>query len=359
MQRKLVLEDGSEYVGKAVGGSEFKIGELVFSGGACGYQEAITNPALCGSILVSTYPLVGNAGINKDDSESLAPSLFGIVMKELCDTPNNGSMTMSLNEYLEIHNIAGIEGIDTRALVRKIRDSGSQKARFATMEEDTKSVVKELKSHKLESDLVSRVSCATSYSVPNFGHRVVLIDLGAKLGIIRELAKRSCDIVVVPYNTSAKEIMAFEPDAVVISSGPGDPRVLKDTIKNVKELLANTTVFGIGIGCQVVALASGATLATLAFGHRGSNYPVKRLDNGKVEITSEACAYTIDRSSLEKSGLVETYRSVNDGSVEGIKHGNYSAFGVAFNPEANPGPQDSNYIFDELIEILEQAGGEE
>ena len=352
--RMLILEDGTVFEGAAFGSDRASIGETVFTTGMTGYQEAISNPSSFGSILVMTYPLIGNYGINRDDFESIETSVNGLVVRELEEEPSNFRSGMSLGAVLEMKGVPGIQGIDTRKLTRILRDKGPLKGYLTAVEEEVSLVDKiaEISAYQLPTDLVSRVSTKKPYPSPGRGDRVVLIDCGMKHGILRELNKRDCDVIVVPYNTSADVIRSLFPDGIVLSNGPGNPADVQVTVNVIKDLLGRAPIFGIGLGHQLLALANGAITIKLKNGHRGGNHPVKDLLSGRTELTSQNHGYAVDENSLEGTNLEITHRALNDGSIEGLKSTLYNAFSVQFHPEASPGPEDSNHLFDRFIDLM-------
>jgi carbamoyl-phosphate synthase small subunit len=355
MERLLILEDGSVYRGHAFGSDQFRVGELVFNTSMTGYQEILTDNSYCGQIVMMTYPLIGNYGINRDDYESIEPAVFGFVVKDYCENPNNWRATESLDEFLKKEGIPGIYGVDTRALTRKLRTAGTMRATMANADANVEAVVKQLKETDYLHDQVERVSVNKIYSVPNRGHKVVLMDFGAKLGIVRELSKRGVDLVVVPYDTPASTIMNFHPDGVMLTNGPGDPQDVQVAIKTIQELIPQTVVFGICLGHQLISLACGAKTYKLKFGHRGGNHPVVFLKDGHVEITSQNHGYAVDIDSLKDTRLEMTHQALNDKSCEGVRHKDYPTFSVQFHPEASAGPEDSRDLFDDFIALMDEA----
>lgn len=349
MERLLVLEDGSVYRGQAFGSDNFKIGELVFNTSMTGYQETLTDNAYCGQIVMMTYPLIGNYGINRDDHESIDSSVFGFVVKDYCDEPSNWRSKETLDSFLKRKNIAGIYDVDTRAITRKLRDNGTMKATLCNVDADVDAVVESLKEAINLHDQVERVSSTKIFPMPNSGKKVVVVDFGAKLSTLRELSNRGCDLIVVPHDASVETIMGFHPDGVLLSSGPGDPRDLGDQIDMVKELVGKTVVFGIGLGEQLLALACGARVVKMTFGHHGSNIPVVELETGEVKITNQNHGYAVDIESLKNTKLTMTYQALNDKSLEGFKHNDYPCFGVQFYPESNQG------LFTQFIEMMEKG----
>lgn len=354
MKKKLILESGEVFVGKGFGALQGCEGEVVFNTGMTGYQELLSDPSYSGQIVTMTYPLIGNYGINRDDFESIEPAIKGLVVKELCDYPSNFRSQMSLDELLKSKNIVGIEGIDTRRLTRLIRDKGTVKGKIVEMERDEKEVVEELRSLELPLDSVAKVSTKTAYAAPGRGHKVVLVDFGSKLGIIRELSQRDCDIIVVSQDTTAEEILLLHPDGVMLSNGPGDPTSVEGASEMIRGILGKVPIFGICLGHQLISIACGAKTFKLKFGHRGGNHPVLDLERNKVAITSQNHGYAVDSKSLESTDLVETHIALNDRTNEGVRHKVHPCFSVQYHPEASPGPEDANYLFDEFITLMEE-----
>lgn len=360
-QRYLILEDGTVFKGEAFGSDQASKGEVVFTTGMTGYQETISDPSFYGQIVTLTFPLVGNYGINRDDFESITPVIRGFVVRELEKQPSNFRCDMTLGEYLASKNIPGIEGIDTRKLTRIIRAKGAVRAMLtaAGEEVDVEKIVQELQNTPHITEHVKQVSPKAAYPSPGRGKRVVVIDFGMKHGILRELNKRDCDVLVVPYNTKASEILAWHPDGIVLSNGPGNPAEVTEGIETVRELIGKVPMFGICLGHQIFSLACGAKSFKLPFGHRGGNHPVKDLRTGRTDLTSQNHGYAIDIDSLEGTDLELTHVALNDGTCEGVRHKKYPIFTVQYHPEASPGPEDSNYLFDEFIEMMEKEAAKE
>ena len=354
MKRQLILEDGTVFVGKAFGSENEKVGEVVFNTGMTGYQEILSDPSYCAQIVTLTYPLVGNYGINRDDFESIEPAIHGLIVKEAAIHPSNWRCEESIDDLLKAKGIPGLEGIDTRKLTRLIRKHGTLRGKLCGMDVNVEDVVKQLNSTEEPNDQVKRVSTKDPYHCPGRGHRVVLVDYGAKHGIIQNLISRDCDVIVVPYNTTADEILRLYPDGIMLSNGPGNPVDVPEAIEMIQNLLGKVPIFGICLGHQLLALACGARSAKLTFGHRGSNHPVRELETGKIDITSQNHGYTIEEDSLEDTRLIVTHKAVNDGTVEGVAHLDYPAFSVQYHPEASPGPEDSNHLFTKFIKLIEE-----
>jgi carbamoyl-phosphate synthase small subunit len=355
MKRQLILEDGTVFVGEGFGSTDQTIGEVVFNTGMTGYQEILSDPSYCGQIVTLTYPLIGNYGINRDDFESIIPAISGFIVKEICDIPSNWRSQFTLDEYFKAKNIPGLSGIDTRKLTRIIRQYGALKGAFCSLDVNVDEVIQKLKNETLSTNQVQQVSTTNPYPSPGRGDRVVLVDFGMKHGILRELNERNCDVVVVPYNTTAKEILQLNPDGIMLTNGPGDPKDVPEAIEMIREILGKVPLFGICLGHQLFALASGANTEKMKFGHRGSNHPVKHLATGKVAITAQNHGYTVEEASLLNTRLEVTHIALNDGTVEGLRHLDHPAFTVQYHPEASPGPEDANGLFDEFLAMIERS----
>lgn len=357
MEAVLVLEDGSIFKGKSFGATGQQWGEVIFSTAMTGYQEALTDCSFSGQILVLTYPLVGNYGINKDDFESKKSYVRGFVVREDCQYPSNFRDSYTIEEFLKQQGIIAISGIDTRALTRILRNNGTMRGIIDTIGTDPAKLLEKAKqvSHLTGQKLVSDVAIEEPFTVSGTGHKVVMLDLGAKSNIIRCLNQRNCEITIVPPSYTAKDILDLNPEAVVLSNGPGDPVDIPEVVETVKELLDKKPLFGICLGEQVIALALGAKTYKMKFGHRGANHPVKDLAKNKIYITSQNHGYCVDKDSLPKD-VVCSHINVNDGTVEGFRHLILPIFAVQYHPEASPGPKDSEYLFDEFIEMIEKGG---
>lgn len=356
-KRLLVLEDGHVFEGIGFGGNHFQVGEIVFNTSMMGYQEVLSDLSYCSQIVMMTYPMIGNYGINRDDFESIDPAVFGFVVGEYCEKPCNWRSEMTLNEFLTLKNIPGIADIDTRMLTKIIRKDGTMKAVMADEGADVAALVKMLKEYEMPTNQVESVSTKKAFQIPNRGDKIVLVDFGAKNGIVRELNLRRMDITVVPYNTSAEDIMALHPDGIMLSNGPGDPKDVPEAIETIKKLVGKVPMFGICLGHQLICLACGANTTKLKFGHRGGNHPVINLATGKTEITSQNHSYAVEEDSLKGTGLIVTHRALNDKSVEGVKHETYPLFSVQYHPEASSGPEDANYLFDQFYSMIETFKG--
>ncbi|HET7628761.1 MAG TPA: carbamoyl phosphate synthase small subunit [Bacillales bacterium] len=355
MKRQLILEDGSVFVGNGFGSERDTEGEVVFTTGMTGYQETLSDPSYCAQIVTFTYPLIGNYGINRDDFESIEPAIHGVIVKEAAKKPSHWQMQSTLDELLKAKDIPGLEGIDTRMLTRKIRIHGTLKGKICSADVNPDEVIRHLRETDFPHDQVSRVSTKNSYALPGRGKRVVMIDFGAKNGIMRECILRGCDMIVVPYDTKPEEIIRLNPDGVLLSNGPGDPKDVPQAIETLKAILGKFPVFGICLGHQLLALACGANTRKMKFGHRGVNHPVRDIKAGTIAITSQNHGYTVDEESLIGTRLEATHEAVNDGTIEGLRHLDYPAFSIQYHPEASPGPEDANPLFEQFMELMENS----
>ena len=355
--RKLVLEDGSEYYGYSFGAGEDRVCELVFNTSMVGYQEILSDPSYTDQAVVMTYPLIGNYGMAHDDYETEIPTIGAMVVREYNDFPSNFRSTETLAEVMKKYGIPGISGVDTRKLARSIRNFGSRKVLLTDASTPMEEAQRILRQTGLPHDAVSRVSCKSTWyaQVANEKYHVVAIDCGMKLNIVRSLNARGCRVTVVPWNTTAMEIMRFEPDGVFLSNGPGDPTDAKEVIDTVRTLRGKLPVFGICLGHQIISLAYGGSTYKLKFGHRGGNHPVRNLLTGKLEITSQNHSYAVDADSLAGTGLSVTHINLLDHTVEGVRCDADRVFSVQYHPESSPGPQDSAYLFDQFTEWMREG----
>lgn len=369
MKAILALADGKIFEGEAFGASGEVEGEVVFNTSMYGYQEILTDPSYCGQMVVMTYPLIGNYGVNPEDFESERPSLKGFIIKELSGIPSNWRSQGSLDQFLKDYGVVGIQGIDTRALTRHIRDAGAQQAVLSTVESDSRILAERAKNSigLVGRDLVKEVTCKEPYfwedDGPCLGEKpiekvagdktfsVVAYDFGIKRNILRRLTHAGCRVKVVPASTSAEEALAFQPDGVFLSNGPGDPEGVPYAIENVKRLIGQVPLFGICLGHQILTLALGGKTFKLRFGHHGGNQPVMDLKTRKVEITAQNHGFAVDDKSTLNDVEV-TSINLNDKTVEGIRHKILPVFSVQYHPEAAPGPHDSDYLFREFLEIM-------
>ena len=367
---KLALADGTVYSGKAFGATGEVYGEVCFNTSMTGYQEILTDPSYCGQIVAMTYPLIGNYGVNTEDTESRGLFLRGFVVRELCRQPSNFRLNDTLDAYLRKNNVIGIEGIDTRSLVRRLRIRGAMTGVLSTTDLDDASLIKKAQQSPtlVGQDLVQEVMPKTSFdwteglsqlglsgtTLPSPAGRqlhVVAIDYGMKWNILRHLKAMGCRVTVVPGTSTAEQILALNPDGVFLSNGPGDPRPLKYAIDTIRNLLGKVPVFGICLGHQLLGLACGAEIYKLKFGHRGANQPVLNKESGRVEITSQNHGFAISGDSLPKT-LEVTHVNLNDQTIEGLRHKDFPAFCVQYHPEASSGPHDSSYLFQAFYQLM-------
>ncbi|HOB24674.1 MAG TPA: glutamine-hydrolyzing carbamoyl-phosphate synthase small subunit [Kaistella sp.] len=354
MKKKLILETGEVFHGEGFGANWETVGEVVFNTGMTGYQELISDPSYCGQIVCMTYPLIGNYGVNRDDFETIEPAIKGLIVRELCDFPSNFRSQMTIDELFKKKNLSGIQGIDTRKLTRILRNRGVVKGKIVDENSNDEEVIRQIKTFEIPSNQVESVSTKTAYAAPGRGFKVVLVDFGSKLGIIRELSQRDCDITVVSQDVTADEILMMNPDGVMLSNGPGNPEDVKGAQEMINGILGKVPIFGICLGHQLIGLACGAKTFKLKFGHRGGNHPVLDIAKNRVEITAQNHGYAIDSESLKNTDLEETHIALNDKTNEGFKHKIHPCFSVQYHPEASPGPEDANYLFDEFIELMEE-----
>ncbi len=354
--KKLILEDGQEYYGYSFGDNKDKVCEIVFNTSMVGYQEILSDPSYTYQAVVMTYPLIGNYGMADDDYETAVPTIGAMIVREYNDEPSNFRSTSTLSEIMKKYNIPGIYGVDTRKLTRSIRDHGSRKVLITNAETPLEKGLEILNKTDVPKNAVSVVSCKKSYvSHAKYDqYHVAAIDCGMKTNIVRSLNLRGCKVTVLPWNTSAEEIEKLNPDGIFISNGPGDPTDVPETINTIKALIGKYPIFGICLGHQIISLAYGARTYKLKFGHRGGNHPVRNLENGKIEITSQNHSYAVDMKSLKSTDLVPTHINILDETIEGVKCEKDKVFSVQYHPESAPGPQDSAYLFDRFMKLMEE-----
>ncbi len=352
--KKLILENGAEFLGSSFGADRKTVLEIVFNTSMTGYQEILSDPSYAGQAVVMTYPLIGNYGTADGDYESDVPAIGALIVREYNDEPSNFRSTATLAEVMRRYGIIGISGIDTRKLTRIIRDFGSCKAFITDRSAPSDKCLEMLRAYKLRTDLVPGVSRKTEeyYGNPDAKTHIVAIDCGMKKNIIRSLCARGCRVTAVPWNTGAERIRELNPDGVFISNGPGDPADVPQTIQTVRRLIGEYPVFGICLGHQILSLAYGAKTYKLKFGHRGGNHPVRDIETGRIEITSQNHSYAVGAESLAGTPLSVTHINLLDETVEGVKCERDLAFGVQYHPESSPGPQDSAYLFDRFTDMI-------
>jgi carbamoyl-phosphate synthase small subunit len=348
MNAKLILENGMVFKGRAFGYLEETVGEVVFNTGMTGYQEVLTDPSYFGQIVTMTYPLIGNYGLNLQDVESKAPKVKGFIVRDACDYPNNFRCEIKLSDYLKNNKIMALEKVDTRALTKVLRNSGTMKGIITLEELSNKDTKKKFDSFS-NVDAVKQVTTEAIYTIEGNGKHVAVMDFGIKANILRSFKQRGCKITVFPASSSYEEVLKVEPDLIFLSNGPGDPEDLTDIIPNIKVLTLKKPIVGICLGHQLLALALGGKTAKLKFGHRGCNHPVKDLEENRVYITSQNHGYFVEQLPED---TVATHISMNDGTVEGMRHNTLPIYSVQFHPEASPGPRDVNYIFDKFLEVV-------
>lgn len=359
----LALEDGRCFEGRGFGAQGERYGEVVFNTGMTGYQEVLTDPSYKGQIVTMTYPLIGNYGVNPEDMESARPQVEGFVVREYTRHPSNWRAQKTLEEFLQEWGIVGIEGVDTRALTRHIRQLGAMRGVISTEDLDKKRLVRKAKESPglIGRDLVREVTSAKPYQwSPGEGVsplRVVAMDFGVKHNILRILAGYGCEVQVVPAATKAEEILGFRPDGLFLSNGPGDPAGVPYVVAEVRELLDKLPIFGICLGHQILGLAFGGRTFKLKFGHHGGNQPVKDLRTGRIAITSQNHGFSVDIETLNKKEMELTHINLNDGTLEGMRHRKLPIYSVQYHPEASPGPHDARSLFAEFIRMMQQQRG--
>lgn len=353
---KLVLKDGRTFPGFSKAANVEKIGELVFNTSMVGYQEIATDPSYNEQIVVMTYPLIGNYGINDDDNESKAVRMNGFVVKEYNDEPSNFRFTKTFSELLEENDVPLISGIDTRMITRILRDEGSQWGLITSIDTPLEECLKKLNDYKYPHTQVKNVSSKKRWisRAKNPKYTVVALDFGTKLNIIRKLNEKNCTVFVLPYDTTADKIMEYEPDGLFLSNGPGDPEDNPIAINVIKELKGKLPIFGICLGHQIISLACGCKTYKLKFGHRGGNHAIKNLVTGHIEITSQNHSFAVDPESVKKTDLEITHINLLDNTVEGVRCDKDKLFSVQYHPESAAGPEDSEYLFDIFTKYMDK-----
>jgi len=352
--KKLVLENGKEFPGYGFGSNRVAVYEIVFNTSMVGYQEIVSDPTYTDQIVVMTYPLMGNYGFMDEDYESKFPTMGGMVVRECCDAPSNFRYTKTMNETFEELDIPGISGVDTRMITRIIRNEGTQKAAIVDIDTTLEEALKLINTTELRHDQVERISCKKRWfsRTPNHKWDVVAVDCGIKYSFIRQLNMKGCNVTIVPYNSTAEEIMAFNPDGIYLSNGPGDPADVAVVGKTLNELRGKLPIFGVDLGHQIIAMAYGAKNDKLKFGHHGSNHPVKYLENDKLEIVTQNHNYVVNEASLAATPLTVTHRNLLDNTVAGIESMSDMLFSVQYQPDCTP-EASSNYLFDKFIKLME------
>lgn len=356
MKAFLILEDGTVFTGTSIGSTREVISEIVFNTSMTGYLEVLTDPSYAGQAVVMTYPLIGNYGICQEDMESLKPWPDGYIVRELSRIPSNFRCGDTIQHFLKENDIPGISGIDTRALTKILREKGTMNGMITTNEGfDLDDVILRMKKYSVIG-VVKATTCKEKYVLPGNGKKVALLDLGAKKNIARSLNERGCEVTIYPAGTKAEEILSGDFDGIMLSNGPGDPKECTEIIAEIKKLYeSDVPIFAICLGHQLMALATGADTHKLKYGHRGGNHPVKDLETGRVYISSQNHGYVVDEDTMDPAVAVPAFVNVNDGTNEGLKYTNKNIFTVQYHPEACPGPQDSSYLFDRFLNMMEEG----
>ena len=355
MKAFLILEDGTVFNGTSIGSTREVISEIVFNTSMTGYLEVLTDPSYAGQAVTMTYPLIGNYGICYKDMESLKAWPDGYIVRELSRMPSNFRSEGTIQQFLENNDIPGISGIDTRALTKILREKGTMNGMITTDENyNLDEILPKIKAF-VAKEVVKKVTCKEKTVLQGDGPKVALMDFGAKKNIARSLNKRGCEVTIYPAETKAEEILATNPDGIMLSNGPGDPKECTEIIKEIKKLYdSNVPIFAICLGHQLMALATGADTHKLKYGHRGANHPVKDLENGKVYISSQNHGYVVDESTLDSTIAKPAFENVNDKTNEGLSYIGKNIFTVQFHPEACAGPQDTAYLFDRFIKMMKE-----
>ena len=356
MKAFLILEDGTVFTGQSIGAPREVISEIVFNTSMTGYLEVLTDPSYAGQAVVMTYPLIGNYGICYEDMESDRPWLDAFIVRELSRIPSNFRSEDTIQNFLLKYDIPGIAGIDTRALTKILREKGTMNGCITTDEHyQIDDILPKLKAYTT-GKVVEKVTCKEKYVLEGDGPKVALLDLGAKRNIARSLNERGCEVTVYPALTSAEEILAANPDGIMLSNGPGDPKECTSVIEEIRKRYASDIpIFAICLGHQLMALANGADTHKMKYGHRGGNHPVRDLSDGRVYISSQNHGYVVDTDNLDPSVAVPAFENVNDGTNEGLSYTGKNIFTVQYHPEACPGPRDSAYLFDRFMKMMEES----
>lgn len=354
MKAFLILEDGHVFEGTSIGSTKEIISEIVFNTSMTGYVEGLTEPSYAGQAVCMTYPLIGNSGVCSEDMESLRPWTDGYIVRELSRMPSNFRSEGTIQEFLVKYDIPGIAGIDTRTLTKLLREKGTMNGMITTNENyNLDEIIPKLKEYKV-TGVVMKTSVKEIKKIKGDGVKVAFLDLGAKKSTSMSLNKRGCDVTIYPADTPAEKILAYNPDGIMLSDGPGNPKECESVINEIKKLYAsNIPMFAVGLGHQLMALATGADTNKMKHGHRGSNHPVKNLETGMVYISSQNHGYAVDESTINPDVAEVSFISVNDKTVEGLKYKNGNVFTVQFNPEDCPCSQDSKTLYDEFIKVME------
>jgi carbamoyl-phosphate synthase small subunit len=351
MNGYILFEDGTQMAGQIFGAVSNAVGEVVFNTGMTGYQEIVTDPSYFGQIVVLTYPLIGNYGINSEDQQSSKSHVRGLIVREASDTFSNFRSEESLDSYLKKQGIVGLQGLDTRALVAKIRENGTMKAKIIVDQEPVEYHIDEVKQFTVYRP-AQYVTTKEAYTIPGKSGKIAVVDFGIKAGILKMLEKTGYELKVFPYGTPLSVLEAYDADGYFLSNGPGDPAEYEDAIYIVKHLVKTKPIFGICLGHQILSLALGGETRKMKFGHRGSNHPVKDIKHDKVVITAQNHSYEVVSESLLDQPIVITHKHVNDQTIEGFRSEALELLSVQFHPEASPGPHDSHYLFDEFVAMM-------
>jgi carbamoyl-phosphate synthase small subunit len=356
MNGMIYLADGTLYRGKGFGAVKTRVGELVFNTSMTGYQGILTDPSYKGQIINMTYPLIGNYGISNVDWQSESIHAFGLVTRDISFRPSNRFSVATLSDWLAAQDVPGVYYVDTRSITKKIRNEGTVKCVISTEGISRERAERLLAETPLRDDYMKEAGTTEVRHFPGGGKRVAILDFGIKRNIVSSMTDRGCDVLLFPYGTSADQIMAYAPDGLFLSNGPGDPVEATRGIETVRELLDKLPIFGICMGHQVLALAAGGKTYKLKFGHRGANHGVCDLETGKSVITSQNHSYAVDAGSVEGKGLKITHVNLNDGTTEGMRHRELPVFSVQYHPEGSPGPNDSAYLFDKFLAMMREKG---